>query len=111
MTRFAYLATEPTGKVVSGTAKAATREAAELALYERELGDMQAQLGRAERDRPLTEAERSAERAWRDLQSAGGARPGTDAADELLKSQLDHAAREAAADRQLRELKKKMKKD
>jgi len=84
---------------------------AELALYERELGDMQAQLGRAERDRPLTEAERSAERAWRDLQSAGGARPGTDAADELLKSQLDHAAREAAADRQLRELKKKMKKD
>src|SRR5438034_384449 len=48
----------------------------ELALYERELGDMQAQLGRAERDRPLTEAERSAERAWRDLQAAGGPRPG-----------------------------------
>ena len=35
----------------------------ELALYERELGDMQGQLVRAERDRPLTEAERSAERA------------------------------------------------
>lgn len=84
---------------------------AELALYERELGDMQAQLVRASRDRPLTEAERSAERAWRDLQSAGGARPGTDPADELLKSRLDHAAREAAADRQLQELKKKMKKD
>src|SRR5438034_10575613 len=83
----------------------------ELALYERELGDMQAQLGRAERDRPLTEAERSAERAWRDLQAAGGRRPGVDPADELLKSQLDRAAREAAADRQLRELKKKMKKD
>src|SRR5438067_9169666 len=83
----------------------------ELALYERELGDMQAQLGWAERDRPLTEAERSAERAWRDLQAAGGPRPGVDPADELLKSQLDRAAREAAADRQLRELKKKMKKD
>ena len=83
----------------------------ELALYERELGDMQAQLGRAERDRPLTEAERSAERAWRDLQAAGGPRPGVDPADELLKAQLDRAAREAAADRQLRELKKKMKKD
>ena len=83
----------------------------ELTLYERELGDMQAQLGRAERDRPLTEAERSAERAWRDLQGAGGRRPGVDPADELLKSQLDRAAREAAADRQLRELKKKMKKD
>jgi predicted nucleic acid-binding Zn-ribbon protein len=83
----------------------------ELALYERELGDMQGQLARAERDRPLTEAERSAERAWRDLQAAGGARPGIDPGDELLKSQLDRAAREAAADRQLQELKKKMKKD
>ncbi len=83
----------------------------ELALYERELGDMQGQLVRAERDRPLTEAERSAERAWRELQAAGGARPGTDPEGELLKSQLDRAAREAAADRQLRELKKKMKKD
>ena len=83
----------------------------ELALYERELGDMQGQLVRAERDRPLTEAERSAERAWRDLQAAGGPRPGVDPGDELLKSQLDRAAREAAADRQLRELKKKMKKD
>ena len=83
----------------------------ELALYERELGDMQGQLVRAERDRPLTEAERSAERAWRELQAAGGARPGTDPEGELLKSQLDRAAREAAADRQLRELKKKLKKD
>jgi len=83
----------------------------ELVLYERELGDMQGQLLRAEHDRPLTEAERSAERAWRDLQAAGGPRPGVDAEDQLLKSQLDRAAREAAADRQLRELKKKMKKD
>jgi len=83
----------------------------ELALYERELGDMQGQLTRAERDRPLTEAERSAERAWRHLQAGGGARPGTDPEGELLKSQLDRAAREATADRQLQELKKKMKKD
>ena len=83
----------------------------ELGLYERELSDMQAQLARAERDRPQTEAERSAERAWRDLQAAGGTRPGVDPQEELLKSQLDRAAREAAADRQLEELKKKMKKD
>ncbi len=83
----------------------------ELALYERELGEMQAQLGRAERDRPLGEAERSAERAWRDLQAGGGVRPGVDPQEELLKSHLDRAAREAAADRQLQELKKKMKKD
>src|SRR5207247_936960 len=71
------------------------------------------QLARVERDRPLTEAERSAERAWRDLQEAGGVRPGggTDLQDELLKSDLDRTAREAAADQQLRELKKKMKKD
>jgi len=75
----------------------------ELALYEREVGDMQAQLARAEQDRPLTEAERSAERAWRDLQAAGGSRAEADL--------LDRAAREAAADRQLRELKKKMKKE
>jgi len=83
----------------------------ELGLTQRELTEMQAQLARAERDRPLTEAERSAERAWRDLEAAGGVRPGTDLRDELLKSQLDRTAREAAADQQLRELKKKMKKD
>ncbi len=83
----------------------------ESGLYERELGDMQTQLARAERERPQTEAERSAERAWRNLQGAGGARPGVDPQEELLKSQLDRAAREAAADRQLEELKKKMKKD
>lgn len=83
----------------------------ELALYQRELAEMQAHLARAERDRPLTEAERSAERAWRDIQEAGGTRPGTDPKDELLKADLDRAAREAAADRQLQELKRKMKKD
>src|SRR5438552_3524868 len=83
----------------------------ELGLTQRELTEMQAQLARAERDRPLTEAERSAERAWRDLEAGGGVRPGTDLRDELLKSQLDRTAREAAADQQLRELKKKMKKD
>src|SRR6266571_4547747 len=61
---------------------------AELALSERELAEMQAQLARAER-----------------------ARPATDVRDELLKAEMDRAAREAAADRQLKELKKKMKKD
>src|SRR5207253_1991918 len=65
----------------------------------------------AERERPSTEAERSAERAWRDLQQAGGARPGMDLRDELLRGEMDRAAREAAAEEQLRELKKKMKKE
>ncbi len=83
----------------------------EQALAEKELGEMQNQLHAAERDRPLTEAERSAERAWRDLQAAGGARPGVDVQDELLKADLDRKAREAAADRQLQELKKKMRKE
>lgn len=83
----------------------------ELALAERDLGEMQAQLKAAVRDRPAMEADRSAERAWRDVQSAGGARPGTDLRDELLQADLDRAAREAAAGRQLEELKKKMRKD
>src|SRR5436309_2419463 len=88
---------------------AAQRE--ELALAERELSDMQAQLRSAERDRPAMEGERSSEKAWRDVQSGGGARPGMDLQDELLKSDLDRAAREAAAARQLEELKKKMRKE
>ena len=72
---------------------------------------MQAQLKRAERDRPAMEGERGSERAWRDVQEAGGARPGMDLQDELLKSEMDRAAREAAAARQLEELKKKMRKE
>ncbi len=88
---------------------AAQRE--ELALAERELAEMQAQLKTAERSRPAVEAERSTERAWRDVQAAGGARPGMDLQDELLKSEMDRAAREAAAQKQLDELKKKMRKD
>src|SRR5258708_34463920 len=47
----------------------------ELALHERELGDMQGQLAPAERDRPLTEAGRSAGRAWPDLPPPRGPRP------------------------------------
>jgi hypothetical protein len=76
----------------------------ELALAQRELDDMQAQLKTAERDRPAMEARRS-------VQEAGDARAGVDLQDELLKSDMDRAAREAAAARQLEELKKKMRKD
>jgi hypothetical protein len=76
----------------------------ELALAQRELDDMQAQLKTAERDRPAMEARRS-------VQEAGDARAGVDLLDELLKSDMDRAAREAAATRQLEELKKKMRKD
>ena len=82
---------------------AAQRE--ELALAQRELDEMQAQLKAAAAAQPSTE------KAWRDIEAAGGAREGTDVRDELLKSDLDRAAREAAAARQLEELKKKMRKD
>ena len=79
----------------------------ELALAQRELDDMQAQLKTAERDRPAMEARRSAQEA-----GAGGAGvAGVDLQDELLKSDIDRAAREAAAARQLEELKKKMRKE
>ena len=76
----------------------------ELRLAERELEEMQTQL-KAVPEPP------SAERAWREVESAGGARPDTDLRDELLKSDMDRAAREAAAARQLEELKKKMRKE
>jgi hypothetical protein len=83
----------------------------ELALAERELSEMQAQLRAAEPARPQASAERSTEQAWRDLQEAGGARPGMDLRDELLKSEMDRSAREAAAEKQLEEIKKKLRKD
>jgi len=77
----------------------------ELALAQRELDEMQAQLKSAAAAQPSTET------AWRDLQEAGGAREGTDLRDELLKADMDRAAREDAAARQLEELKKKMRKE
>ncbi|HXM38784.1 MAG TPA: hypothetical protein VN908_09040 [Gemmatimonadales bacterium] len=83
----------------------------ELALAERDLTEMYTALKSAERDRPAMEGDRSTERAWRDVQGGGGARPGTDLQDELLKSAMDRAAREAAAGRQLEELKKRMRKE
>ena len=84
---------------------AAQRE--ELALAQRELEDMQAQLKAAAAAQPSTET------AWRNIEEAGGggAHEATDLRDELLKSDLDRAAREAAAARQLEELKKKMRKE
>jgi hypothetical protein len=72
---------------------------------------MEDQLRRAVQGRGGAEADRSTERAWRDLQAAGGARPGVDPQDDLFASEIDRSAREAAADRQLEELKKKMRKE
>ena len=88
-----------------------TAQREESALTERELAEMQDQLKSAERNRPAMDGDRSTEQAWREMQSSGGARPGMDLQDELLKSDMDRAAREAAAARQLEELKKKMRKE
>jgi hypothetical protein len=77
----------------------------ELSLAERELEDMTVQLKDAERERA---GRGGNEAAWRTMESAGGVRPETDLADELLRGRMDRAAHEAAADEQLRELKKKM---
>ena len=77
----------------------------ELALAQRELDDMQAQLKTADRDRPAMEAQRSAQTA------GAGTEPDLDLQDELFRSDMDRAAREAAAARQLEELKKKMRRE
>lgn len=78
----------------------------ELALAERDLVEMHAQLKSAEG--PAAGAAGSADRAWREVEAAGGARPGVDVRDELLKADLDRTARERAADEQLDLLKKKL---
>ena len=83
----------------------------EVALAERELGEMQAQLKAAERDRPAADAARSTERAWQDVQAAGGVRPEVDLEYDALKADQERQAREAAADQQLADLKKRMKKE
>ena len=80
----------------------------ELALAERELAEMTAQLQEAARHNPKITSERSAEAAWQGLGRAGMDRPGTDLEDELLKGRMDRAAREAQADAKLDELKKRM---
>jgi flagellar biosynthesis chaperone FliJ len=85
---------------------AAQRE--ELALAERELAEMQAQLKEAASRRPAEEAERSRDRAWEGLGAAGMDRPEVDLEQELLKSRMDRAAREAEADARLEELKRRM---
>lgn len=87
---------------------AAQRE--ELALAERDLVDMQSQLKSADRGGPVGGNSPSTEQAWRDLQAAGGARPDTDLQAELLKADIDRAARERAADEQLDLLKQKIRK-
>jgi hypothetical protein len=64
----------------------------ELALAERELEEMTGQLHALERQRA----------------AGSGPRPVVDPTDDVLQSKMDRAAREATAEEQLRELKRKM---
>lgn len=76
-------------------------QGAEVALAERELEEMKAQLKRAAGSGHV-------ESAWREIEAAGGTRPETDVNDELLRMQFDRARREAEAEARLDALKKKM---
>ena len=81
---------------------------AELALATREFESMKAQLKRVRQQGLGSEAAARVDAAWRDVESIGGSRPRVDPQADVLKSQMDRAAREALADQQLEELKKKM---
>jgi len=81
---------------------------AELALAEKELAEIMTQL-KAIKDSAPADTNSKIEGAWRAMQAAGGARPGDELEEhEILKSHVDRAAREATADQQLQELKKRM---
>ena len=73
----------------------------ESALAERELEEMKAQLKQVAGSGQV-------EAAWREIEAAGGARPETDVKDDLLRGEIDRAAREAEAEARLQDLKRRM---
>lgn len=73
----------------------------ELALADRELAEMSAEAQRAANGSPSE----SIAAAWRDLESAGGARPDNDA---RAQADADRARRDSAIEAQLAYLKKKL---
>jgi hypothetical protein len=82
----------------------------ELDLARREYEEMKAELVAFEKRRPQDEAARRVESAWRNIEAAGGTRPDLDPEDARLRHTIDRAAREAQAESQLEELKKRMRK-
>jgi hypothetical protein len=81
---------------------------AERELADQEFAGMRDQLKQARAQRGLkSEESERIESAYRDLEDVGSGSE-VNWKDQLLRSQLDAAAKEAAADEQLRELKKKM---
>ncbi len=101
-----YLAKHRERAVVLERKAAAQRE--EIALEERDVAEMTAQLEEVMKRRGGVEAERSSAEAWASLGRAGVDRPELDAEHEALKAKMDRAAREAEADAKLEELKRRM---
>ena len=82
---------------------------AELQLAEREFAQMREQLKKAKSQGGLqADVSDRIATAWRDIESGQDDRPEVDYRDDLLRSKMDRAAKEATADEQLRQLKKKM---
>lgn len=83
----------------------------EVAMAERDAAELLARLKLARQGMNSAGQSPSVEAAWRGLESAGGTRPETDVESELLKTRVDRAAMEQAADAQLAHLKKKLGKE
>ncbi|MCH7474645.1 MAG: hypothetical protein IIA27_08225 [Gemmatimonadetes bacterium] len=81
---------------------------AEAELAQKEFSQMREQLKQMRQKTMGADATARVEAAWRDIERAGGVRPDRDLEQDLLRSQLDAATKEAMADEQLRQLKKKM---
>ncbi len=79
----------------------------ELMLAEQELEQLTGKLRHLRQGMPSA----GTESAWREVQAAGGTRPGVDPEDELLRHDLDRSAHEAAAEAQLAHLKRKLGRD
>jgi hypothetical protein len=83
----------------------------ELQLAERELEEMMVEFRAVQHGRPPRGAPTATDRAWRDIEAAGGSRPETDLDGELLKARADQRLHEAAVEAQLAHLKKKLGKN
>jgi hypothetical protein len=79
----------------------------ELAMAERELEELTAQVRSTAAGRPDAMPE-SIARAWRDIEAAGGSRPGVDLESELLKAEAEKKLHQAAVEAQLAHLKRKL---
>lgn len=114
----------PDPETVQVAEQFASRHRERVAMLEKKHALQQEELTLAERDLELLAREyrtarqgaggaRSAaqDAAWDDIEAAGGVRPETDIAGDLLRSQLERRQMEAAVEAQLDHLKKKLKKE